>query len=92
MPLIAALKDPAKEVRGVAVQALGNLKDKRALEPLLGLTRDRTPEVRFFAIQALVRLGYPKVNELIAAGLNDKDQDVRNSFKEYCEWLANAQK
>lgn len=52
-PLIAALSDPAFEVRGAAAKSLGKIKDARAIDPLQVLLRDNYSLVRDEAAAAL---------------------------------------
>jgi ATP-dependent DNA helicase RecQ len=56
--LIAALQDENGNVRRLAASALGKIKDKRAVEPLLELLRvEKKPQVRQYAVKALGKLG-----------------------------------
>lgn len=43
-PLIRALKDPNRHVRGVAMSSLGELRDPRAFQPMLAAERDPNNE------------------------------------------------
>ncbi len=52
-PLIAALKDPAHEVRAAAAKSLGKIADPRAIDPLQELLRDNYSNVRNAAAEAL---------------------------------------
>lgn len=42
--LVAALKDPDENVRAVAAEALGRIRDPRAIEPLMVLLKQEPPE------------------------------------------------
>ena len=53
-PLIAALQDPAHEVRAAAAKALGKIADPRAIDPLQELLRDNYSPVRDAAAEALM--------------------------------------
>jgi HEAT repeat protein len=76
-PLIGALPDRDARVRRDAVQSLGLIKDKQAVEPLVTLLKsDIPPLVRERTITALAAIGQPAVEPLIAA-LQDKDPRVR---------------
>jgi len=56
--LLAALKDPSPDVRGMAAEALGALKDKTAAKPLAkALADDADDEVVAYAAVALVAIG-----------------------------------
>ncbi len=52
-PLIAALQDPAHEVRAAAAKSLGKIADPRAIDPLQQLLRDNYSPVRNAAAEAL---------------------------------------
>lgn len=54
-PLIAALSSPDRDFRSFAIQTLGELHDKRAVEPLISLLQD--PRVGWVAARALGTLG-----------------------------------
>lgn|GEM_PF-6237754 len=57
MPILEALKHPYVGVRAAAAQALGELKDERAIEPLIEtLKLDKVLEVKINAVQTLVKL------------------------------------
>jgi HEAT repeat protein len=55
-PLIAALKHKDSDVRKVAAEALGEIKDPRAVEPLIAALKDKDSDVRKAAAEALVSL------------------------------------
>ncbi len=44
--LIAALKDPDRDIRGGAARALGKIGDVRAVEPLIGALKDQGRGIR----------------------------------------------
>ncbi len=56
-PLISLLVDPDSDVRINSVRILGDLKDKRAIFPLLKLKNDDDPEVIRATAYALSKLG-----------------------------------
>jgi HEAT repeat protein len=56
--LIQALKDEEYMVRGRAAEALGNLGDTRAVEPLKSLLNDENAYVREVVEEALTKLGW----------------------------------
>jgi hypothetical protein len=76
-PIVARLNDETSEVRSAAAEALGFLKDPRALEPLLACLSDRGFRVREAAARALGTLEDPRALELIPALLVNKDPDIR---------------
>jgi hypothetical protein len=73
--LTAALKSPDRNVRGTAVEALGQSKDPHAVKPLIGALKDSDPYVRAFADTALINIGPLAVESLIST-LNDSDPYV----------------
>src|SRR5438552_239169 len=81
--LIATLHDKGKEVRQDAVQALGRIRDTRAVEPLVEVLRDEAAStlIRRLAVQALGGIGQPAVQGLIAT-LHDKGKEVRQDAVE----------
>ena len=62
--------------RKEAAKALGQIKDKRAVEPLCRALKDEIVEVRKEAINALGRIGEPGVESLCQA-LKDENYEVR---------------
>ncbi|MBI3303281.1 MAG: HEAT repeat domain-containing protein [Deltaproteobacteria bacterium] len=55
--LVAALRDRDENVRGRAAQALGRLRDTRAVDPLMAALKDKDWFVREAAAEALGRIG-----------------------------------
>jgi HEAT repeat protein len=55
-PLIQLTRDEEAEVRMYVAQALGNLKDRRAIPALLALLADADVNVRYHSIEALAKL------------------------------------
>ncbi len=59
--LIAALKNEDGNVRRLASSALGKLRDKRAVEPLIELLlHEQKPQIRQYAVKALGAIGDPR--------------------------------
>lgn len=56
MPLISQLKSKDHEVRYFAVVALGEIRDRRALEPLVEMLKDKWELIRSYAAEGLGRL------------------------------------
>jgi hypothetical protein len=77
--LVEALKDKDSVVRGIAAEALGKLKDPRAVEPLIGALKDEDWYVRKSAAEALGELRDPRAVEPLIKALKDKDRNVRAS-------------
>lgn len=75
---IAALRDEDWAVREDAAMALGGLRDKRAVEPLITVLRDSDRAVREAAVAALTAIGEPAV-EPLGACLRDENLTVQES-------------
>ncbi len=84
---ISALKSESKGARRDAVEALGELGDKRAVEPLIGLFGDKDSEVRRAAAESLGELGDPRAVEPLMALFWDEDAEVRSVAREAVEKL-----
>ncbi len=75
--LIESLKDA--EIRWASTEALGKIKDKRALPALSSLINDKSPDVRIEALNAIKGFDDPNVLELIAkTASNDPMISIRN--------------
>jgi len=70
-------KDP--EVRKNAAEALGKIKDPRAVEPLIEALKDKDFRVRWNAAEALGEIGDPKAVKPLIAALKDENSGVRSS-------------
>jgi len=74
--LIKVLRDGNKDFRKFAAFALGDIGDKRAVEPLIKALGDKDRDVCENAAEALGKIGEPTVEPLIKA-LGDKNSNVR---------------
>jgi HEAT repeat protein len=75
--LIRALKNPDMSVQYEAAEALGQLRDPAAVQPLIEvLTNDQYSGTRWKAAEALAQIGTLSVEPLIAA-LSHPEEDVR---------------
>jgi HEAT repeat protein len=75
-PLLVALNDPNKWLRGEAARSLGVLADTRARERLIQAMRgDPEPTVRVSAAQALGMLRGPKAIQALREVLTDRSED-----------------
>ncbi len=64
--LIAALQDSDGNVRRLAASALGKIKDRQSVAPLLALLEKETlPQVRQYAVKALGRIGDVGAQEML---------------------------
>jgi len=75
--LITALKDPDRDVRREAAQALGDLKDTRGIHPLIDALADTESSVRSKVAYALGDLGDTIAVESLIKALGDSSSDVR---------------
>src|SRR5260221_1211943 len=76
-PLVAALHDPAWEVRAAAVWALGKRGEQAPLEALIGAFADEDPSVRAAALRTLSLVGDRVSQEPIIRALHDPAWQVR---------------
>jgi hypothetical protein len=72
--LLTALKDPAAQVRVSATTALAEMREPRAVEPLVGLLKDEG--VSWHAAQALVDIGGPRAEAVLLDALRRRDYGV----------------
>ncbi|MDZ4171536.1 MAG: HEAT repeat domain-containing protein, partial [Methanobacteriaceae archaeon] len=93
-PLISLLDDPQSDVRNNSARILGDLKDKRAILPLLKLKNDDDPEVIRAAAYALNKLGdennFRKFLNLLGSNKYKKrdillNKDSKTKICESCE-------
>ena len=76
--LLEALKDPNKQVQYIAIKALGELRDTRAVEPLMTILSNAEHGVfRLGAIQTLGVLKDPRATALLTEQLDDASVQVR---------------
>jgi HEAT repeat protein len=76
-PMIDALSSPHHQVRSIAVNLLGRLKDERALEPLIERLKDDHDEVCLLAVEALGKLKHSSVVEPLISVLTDTRDEFR---------------
>jgi hypothetical protein len=69
--LLAALNDRAVQVRVSAVHALADMREPRAVEPLVGWLKD--DELSWHAAQALVEIGGPRAEAVLLDALQRRD-------------------
>ena len=71
-------KDP--QVRYTAAEALGNIKDSRAVDPLIQALKDEDNSVRYWSTVALGKINDVRAAEsLIQTSKEDTDNYVRNA-------------
>ncbi len=67
------------ESREEAAEALGEIRDPKAVDPLIGALKDRDHEVREEAAEALGKIGDRRAAEPLNALLGDPDPKVRRA-------------
>lgn len=75
--LILALKDKDRDVRLGIIEALSEIRDQRAVPPLIELLNDTSSEVRWETAIALGEIGGPDVISPLKNALRDPDKYVR---------------
>ena len=84
--LVAALKDKKSSVQQSANAAIKNtlqqLKDTRAVEPLITLLNHDEPAIRRFAVETLGGIPDPRVSDHLILALKDNNADIRESAAE----------
>jgi HEAT repeat protein len=73
--LAAAMKDPDDDVRWHAANALGDIKDTRAVEPLIEALQVK--DLQWHAARSLGEIKDTRAVEPLIAALNDKDLEFR---------------
>jgi HEAT repeat protein len=79
-PIIEALKDEDIHVRMNATDALGKIRDARAVEPLIEALKDKDNiflNIQWKAADALCEIGGERTIELLIQVLKDGNKDVR---------------
>ncbi|MCQ8893859.1 MAG: HEAT repeat domain-containing protein [Methanolinea sp.] len=80
--VIRALHNPEDEVREEAARALGELGDRRAVDPLIGLLSDENRYVRREAAKSLGRIGDERAIPALISALKDEDRYGREGAAE----------
>ncbi len=81
--LAKLLKDADAKVRGRAVLALGELKNPRAVEPLIAALDDENPVVRLGAVKALLNIGDDRAEQPFKElAAKEKDPFVRKAAEQ----------
>jgi HEAT repeat protein len=77
--LIDLLDDQSEAMQTASAEALGWMRDQRAVEPLIGLLGDYRDTVREVAAEALGRIGDSAAVEVMLDMLNDANEWVRRA-------------
>lgn len=92
-PLISALRDMNSEVRKNAAEALGQMGDARAIEPLIKILRDdNDTNARKIAIEALGNIHDARAVEPLLGSLSDRRTVIQNASFDALVKLAEAAK
>jgi HEAT repeat protein len=88
--IVKSLSDPSAEVRAQSAEALGRLRDNRAVEPLLATLNDKDQRVREKAVLALGSFSDERIfDALVDFILKDSNANLRNqaekTFKSVAE-------
>ncbi len=75
-PLIKAFRGDEQD--WLIINILGELKDERAIEPLIGLLKDENSQIRKEAAKALGKIGDLRALEPLITTLDDQSSDVRD--------------
>ena len=75
--MVVALKNPF--LARMAARALGELRDERAVEPLIEALHDRNEDVRCLAAKSLGEIGDPRAEEPLEMASRDEYRQVRDS-------------
>lgn len=75
--LLPLLSDPDWKVRYRAAEALGFMKEKRAVSPLVALLSDEKDHVRYMAVKSLCSIGDMAARDPIMACQQDENPFVR---------------
>jgi len=77
--IVKSLNDPSAEVRAQSAEALGRLRDNRAVEPLLATLNDKDERVREKAVVALGSFSDERIfDALVNFILKDSNANLRN--------------
>jgi HEAT repeat protein len=88
--IVKSLNDPSAEVRAQSAEALGRLRDNKAVEPLLVVLNDKNERVREKAVVALSNFSDERISDaLVNFILKDSNANLRNqaekTFKSVAE-------
>lgn len=75
--ILPLLSDPDWKVRYRAAEALGIMKEKRAVSPLVALLSDEKDHVRYMAVKSLCSIGNVAARDPIMACQQDENPFVR---------------
>ena len=83
--MILALEDEDTDTQCEAVEALGEIGDERAVEPLIQALKDEDKAIRYWAAKALGEIGDERAVDSLTQALQDEDEYVREAAEEALE-------
>jgi bilin biosynthesis PecE protein len=83
--------DTEQDARLAAMVALGRIKDRSAVPPLIACLHDRDMRIRVGAIETLAATGDPRAIDPIRTMLQDRFSDVREAAQRAITKLAKKQ-
>jgi hypothetical protein len=87
-PLLLALRDKDRSVRLAVINALGEIRDERAIKPLITALTETDDEICGSAIQALVQIGTKAIPDLVVALKVQSQQAQAKAGKPFNEFSA----
>jgi HEAT repeat protein len=88
--LTRELQSDDKWIRIAAADALGNIGDQKALDPLAQLLFDKDHDVRFATVVALGKLGGPMAEKSLVGACKDANCYVRMAAEEALSHMKNG--
>jgi HEAT repeat protein len=80
---MSLIREQSPDIRAAAAAALGDLRDKHAVEVLINLLKDESTTVKLSSALALADIGDKRaVAPLTEAVANEKDEETRSQMKE----------
>ncbi len=74
--LLVLMKSPCSSVRGIAIYTLGDIREGRAVEPLIAMLDDSDVNLRRMAAHALGKINDPRAVYPLAYMLNNPSEQV----------------
>ncbi|MDD1659859.1 MAG: HEAT repeat domain-containing protein [Methanomicrobiales archaeon] len=88
-PLISAINDKDFNIRINAIRALGEIRDSRAVDPLIGVLQSNVhPNLRYEAIGALGKLKDKRAVGPLYVALDDKEKFIREAALDSLKLIA----
>ena len=88
--MVTTLRDEELHVQNTAAEALGEIRDRRAVEPLITALKDKDPDVRATAAWAVGVISDRRALEPLITVLEDKNPNVRGNAAEALGEIGNS--